>query len=462
MTKGRGRIAQRVGRLATAPLDELVGLFGAWLPVVDRRWGAPARHRLFSPARTFWLFLSQVLSADGSCREAVRNFLAWLAREDLWPASPKTGAYCKARARLPLGAIVGLHHGVVGQVQTRYAHKDLWCGRAVNVVDGSSVSMPDTPENQARYPQSGKSKPGCGFPVMTLVAVFSLATGVLVDVAKGTLRVAEQTLFRQLWRLWESGDVVLADRKFCSFADFYFLGLIGVDCVMRNHQRRTVGIERVKRLGKKDRLIHWLKMKPCPQWLTPEQWKTVPDTLLVREITFCVEIPGFRTQTITVATTLLDPKQFPKDAFAHLYRMRWMAELFLRDIKISLGMDVLRCKTPDMVEKELYMYVIAHNLIRVLLLQAAQTHALSPLRLSFKGTAATVRQWAPIMAAAPKTVQKRMYAALLTAIARDPVPLRPNRTEPRARKRRPKNYQLLNAPRHTFKECPHRNNHRKP
>lgn len=164
---------------------------------------------------------------------------------------------------------------------------------------------------------------------------------------------------------------------------------------MRNHKRRTVGIERVKRLGKRDHL-------------------------------------------------------------------RWMAELFLRDIKISLGMDVLRCKTPDMVEKELYMHVIAHNLICILLLQAAQTHALSPLRLSFKGTAATVCQWAPIMAAAPKTVQKRMYAALLTAIARDPVPLRPNRTEPRARKRRPKNYQLLNAPRHTFKECPHTNNHRKP
>jgi hypothetical protein len=460
MAKGHGRVARRVRRLGSAPIDELAGLFGSWL-AVDERLAAPQRDRLFSPARTFWLFLSQVLAADGSCREVVRKFLAWRALEGLPPASPKTGAYCKARARLPLDDLAGLHRAAGGRVQGLGAQKDRWRGRVVKVADGSSVSMPDTPENQARYPQSRKQKPGCGFPVMTLVAVFSLATGTLLDVAKGTLRVAEQTLLRQLWGLLESGDVLLADRKFCSYADFYFLRLRAVDCVMRNHQRRKTGIEEIKRLSKGDRLIRWLKMKPCPKWLTPQQWQAVPDRLRVREITFCVEIPGFRAETITIATTLLDPKKFPKDAFAELYRMRWMAELFLRDIKSALGMDILRCQTPDMVEKELYMHLIAHNLIRALLLQAAHAHCLSPFRLSFKGTAATVRQWAPIMAAAPNDVRARMYAALLETIARDPVPCRPNRTEPRARKRRPKNYQLLTAPRATFKEIFHRNHYAK-
>lgn len=296
---------------------------------------------------------------------------------------------------------------------------------------------------------------------MTLVVVFSLATGLLPEVAKGTLWVAEQTLFRSLRASLGAGEVILADRKFCSYADFYFLGLRGVDCVMRNHQRRNVGIKVMKRVGRGDRLIYWLKTKTCPQWLTPEQWSAMPDLLPVREITFGVDIPGFRTQTITVATTLLDPKPFPKEAFMELYRRRWMAELFLRDIKISLGMDVLRCKTPDMVEKELYMHLIAHNLIRALILQAAHASGVDAYRLSFKGATATVRQWAPVMAAAPKITQERMYAALLLTIARDPVPERPDRTEPRAKKRRPKNYQLLTVPRHTFKECPHRNHYRR-
>jgi hypothetical protein len=277
----------------------------------------------------------------------------------------------------------------------------------------------------------------------------------------GHRKVAEQTLFRRLWDLFAPGEVALTDRKFCSFAEIYFMAQNGIDVVMRNHQRRTKGIEEVRRLGKGDRLIRWIRTKVRPKWLTDEQWEQLPDTLLVRETTFLVDIAGFRTQSITIVTTLLDPVQFPTRAFIDLYRQRWMVELFFDDIKTTIGMDILRCKTPDMVEKELYMHLIAYNLVRALMLQAAREHAVSLFRLSFKGTVDTIRTWAPLMAAASAAARTRMLAALLNTIARDTLPIRPNRVEPRAVKRRPKNYQRLTQNRHIFKECPHRSKYRK-
>ena len=409
------------------------------------------------------MFLSQVLAADHACREVVRKFLAWLALEQKQTASPKTGAYCKARARLRLRDLQLVHRQVVDAVPDGHEH-GTWCGRRVRVFDGSSVSMPDTAPNQARYPQPHRQKPGCGFPVMRIVACFSLASGLILDVAKDALKVSERTLFRQLWHWLEPDDVALTDCGFCSFADFYLLKQRGVDPVMRNHQRRSVGLRLVKTLDKGDRLIEWFKGKVRPQWLSPDEWRALPDTLLVRELTFTFDIRGFRSKTLVVATTLLDPVQFPKQAFADLYRRRWMAELFFRDIKTTMGMDVLRCKTPDMVEKELAMFVIAHNLVRALMLAAAKARNIDPSRLSFKGTVATIRQWAPLMAAAHLAPSRGadMFRALLDAIARDPVPFRPDRTEPRARKRRPKNYQLLTKPRHEFQEIQHRNRYTKP
>lgn len=451
MKQRNGRLAKRVGPLAKKPLGELVEMFGPQLELSED-FANPDRKRLFSPERTFWLFLSQVLSADGSCREVVRKFLAWLAVEENAEASPITGAYCKARARLPLRALEEVHEKLA-----RRPAGETWRGRTVKVVDGSSVSMPDTPENQGRYPQPGAQKPGCGFPVMRVVALFSLGSGLLLAVAKSALNVHERTLFRQLWDSLMAGDVALADTGFCSFADFYYLLQRGVDSVMRNHQARKKGLVEIERLDKGDRLVNWFKNKACPRWLSKEEWSGVPDTLTVREITVTVDVPGFRSTNLIIVTTLLDHKAYPKEAIVDLYRKRWAVELYLRDIKIALGMDILRCKTPDMVEKELWMHAIAYNLIRTLMNQAAHLHGRPIDRISFKGTVDTVRQWAPIMASATQDgAYERNFSAMLRCIAADLVPHRPDRTEPRAVKRRPKNHQRLTKPRKQFKETPHR------
>jgi hypothetical protein len=434
--------------------------FAPWLD--EAAWfGKPVRERLFYPARVFMLFLSQVFSADGSCRETLQKFLAWLALTEGKEASPNTAAYCKARARLPFTEIERACDDVARKIQQSPLAQRRWQGRRVKVVDGSGLSMPDTPENQGKYPQSKKRKPGCGFPEMRIAAVFSLATGVLLRCAYGSRYVSERALFRQLWDGLELDDVLLADRGFCGFAEFFFLLQRGIDSVMRLHQRRSVGVRLVKRLGPGDLLVLWTKMRPCPKGFTREQWAAVPDTLQVRHVAFSVDIPGFRSQNITIATTLTDARRYPATAFAELYRRRWCVELYFRDIKISLGMDVLRCLSPEMVEKELAMHIIAYNLIRATMLQAAHAANKEIERISFKGTCQALREWMPLLACASRRQLRGLHVALLYAIARAPVPNRPNRTEPRARKRRPKNYQLLNKPRHQFKEIHHRNRYTK-
>ena len=409
----------------------------------------------------FWLFLAQVLSADRACRETLRRFQAWLALGEE-TASGRTAGYCRARKRLRQKDLDQTHARLSRKIRREHAARSTWFGRFVKVVDGSGLSMPDTPGNQRLYPQPKGAKPGCGFPVMRVVVLFCLGTGVLIALAKGSLAVGERALFRSLWDRLERDDVILADRGFCGYAEFYFLLRRGVDCVMRNHQRRTVGKTLLKVLGPGDRLILWLKSKPAPLWPDKATWACLPNTLRLREITFQVAVKGFRTEKITVVTTLLDPQRFPTSAFADLYRRRWNAELFLRDIKITMGMDILRCKTPEMIHKELAMHLIAYNLVRLLMLKAARGHDTSIERMSFKGSLSALRQWAPIIAGRSDPLQReRLLRHLLRCLANDPLPQRPNRVEPRARKRRPKNYQLLNKPRRLFKEIYHRNKYTK-
>ncbi len=375
------------------------------------------------------------------------------------PASPNTGAYCRSRARLNEEEIKGIRGAIKEKIQDSVKQEDLWYGKNVKIIDGSSLSMPDTEENQEKYPQPKGQKPGCGFPVMRITVLFSLSTGVILELEKGNLQDSERALFRRQWDILQAGDVVLADTGFCGYADLYCLHQRGVDSVMRNHQCRKKGFSVVKKISQGDQIIQWHKNNVRPLWMNKKEWHDMPERFTVREIKITVSIPGFRTENITVITTLLDPEQFPKEAFIELYRRRWMAELFLRYIKIIMGMDVLRCKTPEMVHKELEMHIIAYNLIRALIYESAKFHRLSIYKISFKGAVSVVREWTPIMAAVnlTKKTRKRLMQRLYKCIADDKIPHRPNRNEPRARKRRPKNYQLLTKPRHIFKEIPHRN-----
>jgi hypothetical protein len=420
---------------------------------------ASKRKRRYTHEGTFWLFLGQVLCTRASCQEVVARFLSRLALCGQ-RASANNAAYCKARKRLPQEALDQVFEDIKDKALAPGA--DQWGGRNVKVVDGSSVSMPDTRHNQARYPQPTAQKEGCGFPVMRLVVLFSLGAGVVLAYAKGALSMHERTLFHELWARLEKADILLADRGFCSYADFCVLLERGIDCVMRKHARRGKTSVTKKRLGKNDVLMHWNKNNIRPVWLNKEAWDALPQTMPVREITFQVSNHGFRTTRITIATTLLDPKEFPAASFAELYRRRWRAELYLRDLKTTMGMEVLRCKSPEMIHKELVMHFIAYNLLRVAILDAAHRTKTSPHAIGFKACLATVRQWAPVFPPPHERPRKhaRLYRALLHTIAAVKLQIRPDRIEPRARKRRPKNYPLLNKPRKQFKEIPHRNKQR--
>ncbi len=440
----------RMQRLAALPIERLVALAA---PILRLRETSDSRRRVFTLDATFWLFLSQVLGPARSCREAVRSAQAWLAGGDL---SSNTSAYCQARARLPQKALDETFRALARSLRERDG--GLWMGRTVQVVDGTAISMPDTPENQGQYPQSPRQRPGCGFPIMRLVALFCLATGAVLGVAKGSLAVHERTLWHRLWHLLQKGSVVLADRGFCAFADYALLVRRGVDAVMRLNARRSTGAKTIAKLGKRDWLVEWKKTGLCPKWMTKKQWRALPEVLCVRHIHLRVAAAGFRTRALIIATTILDAKTYPADCFADLYRRRWMAELFLRDIKITMGMDILRCKTPALIHKELTMHLIAYNLVRALMLQAAERHDSDPLRLSVAGTLAAIRQWAPALAAQKsKKGRRELLETFYRCVARDIVPWRPDRIEPRARKRRAKNYQLLNKPRREFREIQHRN-----
>ena len=359
-----GRTSERMTALrreaAALEFGHMQALFAPYLRLPEG-FGATERNRLYSHGRVFWTFLAQVLAADGGCAAAVQAFLAWINGVEGKEASPNTGAYCKARKGLPLEEVRALHAPLAEAVD---APSPRFWGRRVLVVDGSSLSMPDTPANQDAWPQPKGQKAGCGFPVMRIVGLFSLGTGIWRALSFGALATAERTLFRRAWDHFAPGDIALADTGFTSYADYVLIERRGVDAVMLNHQCRKKGLRETRKLGRGDRLVEWSKGERRPNWLAPEQWHDLPDTFVVREITVHVDIPGFRSRTLVIVTTLRDPMAYPAVEIAALYRRRWAIELYFRDIKISMGADVLRCKTPDMAQKELWMHVIAYNLIR--------------------------------------------------------------------------------------------------
>jgi hypothetical protein len=407
------------------------------------------RERLFSPLVTLWLFLSQALSKDHSCLTAVARFLAYRARCGLAPCSARTGSYCKARQRLPEGLLARLLRQTGRDLHGQAPDAWRWHGRAVKIVDGSSASMPDTPANQRAYPQPGGQKRGLGFPVARLVVVLSLACGAALDLAIGPCRgkrSGENSLFRGLDGCLEPDDIVLADRYFCSFFEIARLQLRQVDVVMRLHQRRKVDFRRGRRLGREDHLVVWSKPER-PEWMDAATYAAMPATLEVREVRVRVATPGFRTRQVVVVTTLRDPQAVPVGELASLYRARWQGELDLRSIKQGLQMDILRCKTPAMVRKEVWAHLLVYNLIRATMAQAALQHHILPRLLSFEGARQTLEAFRELLVQASAAALPQVVERLLAAIASHRVGHRPNRYEPRVRKRRPKEYPLMKVPR---------------
>ena len=451
-------LGTRLQPLRQQSLLHLDTLFGPFLPpglLSQTDEGPGSRDRIYSIRRTFFGFLYQVLNPQCACLEIVRQIQALFGLHNLGPVSENSSAYSQARGRLPLDILSRLRVAAAGHAQK---FSELWLGLCVKVIDGTTTRLPDTLKNQRVYPQSEAQKPGCGFPLLKLVGVFSLATGVLLDYAKGNKHQHELNLLQRLLDQFKPGDLALADRGFSSYCLMALLLLRKVQCLFRLHQARPSDLRKGKRLGKNDRLLVWLKPSQKPRYLPKALWKRIVAQLSVRVIRFSLEVPGYRAQSVTLVTTLLDAQAFPAQELARLYARRWCVELWFRDIKTTMGMEELRCKSPGMVHKELEMFFIAYNLIRCLMVQAGQVGDVPVQWLSFKGTVDSARQFSLAIAqATSRKKQKQLIGQLLEIIARDQLPDRPDRREPRAVKRRPKPYPLLNRPRHEFQEIPHRN-----
>ena len=401
--------------------------------------GIRYRTRIFSPWVTLWTFLWQVISPDHSCREALMRLHSDQFACGSQLCNTDTGAYCRARMRLSYGLIVMLFRRVAQRLHDRLADGALlWCGRRVKIVDGSTVSMPDTAANQARFPQQSGQKAGLGFPIARLVAIFCWASGAILEVATCPFQGKENSelaLFRGLLGTLSPKEVVLGDRFYASYLMLALLQHQDVDAVFRQHQARKVDFRRGRRLGRGEHVVVWHKPKR-PAWMEQETYDELPGTLTLREI---------RIGRLVLVTTLLDSALFTREAIGALYQSRWHAELDLRCIKQVMAMDVLRCLTPDMVLKEIAVHLLAYNLIRALMCKAAQHYELLPRTLSFKACL-------QFLLSHRGSFGHRSFDALevrsfLVVLITHRVADRPNRKEPRAVKRRPKPYPLLTKPR---------------
>ena len=417
--------------------------------------GVKFRDRVFSPVTTIWGFLSQVLSEDHSCRDTVSRIIAHRAASGETVCSPNTASYCNARSRIPTSVLSTLATRTAKELQASVPDQWKWNGRSVFIFDGSSVSMPDTPENQAVYPQPPTQQPGLGFPLARIGMLLSLATGACHDLAiapyegKGT---GETNLFRRMYDTLKPGDVVLADALF----DDYFIACElcqrGIDIVAHAQYERT-GSWAIESRPDGDILVWQRPQKP--RGMTGEQYRTYPEQLLMREVTVDAHDKNNRARQFKVVTTILalsiDGKQI-----GDLYERRWDGEVDIRSIKSTMQMDILRCKTPDMVHKEIWTHLLAYNLLRTIMAVAANENDIEPRQVSFKGAKQVLTAFAPKIEAAWPEDRAPLIDAMLTTIAYHRVGDRPERWEPRARKRRPKPGTRLTQPRHIAKRAHNR------
>src|SRR3954447_22041647 len=408
--------------------------------------GVKFRDRLFNPVTTIWGFLSQVLSEDKSCRDAVSRIIAHRAASGLEPCSPNTASYCDARARIPTDALRTLARQTARQLQDGLPEGWKWNGRDVFVADGSHVSMPDTQENQAEYPQPEAQQPGIGFPLARVAVLLSLASGACRDLAiaayagKGT---GETTLLRQMYPSLKPGDVVVADALFDDYFLIWELRQRGVDVVARAQCQR-VGTQTVESRPAGDVTL-WQRPNK-PHGMAGEKYRTYPKTQVMRQVSIDARDKDNRAERFKVVTTILD-ESIGGGQIGGLYERRWEGEVDIRSIKSTMKMDILRCKSPEMVRKEIWAHLLAYNLLRTVMAVAASESDVEPRKISFKGAKQTLTAFAPKLEAARPEDRARLIAAMLKAVAYHRVGNRPGRWEPRARKRRPKPGARLMQPR---------------
>jgi hypothetical protein len=413
------------------------------------------RGRVFTPAVTLAAFLGQVLSDDHSCQAALDRLIACRAARGLPPCSADTGGYCKARQRLPETLLPRLVRDAADRVGGGAPEGWRFRGRRVVLADGTSVSMPDTAENQRAYPQPRQQKAGCGFPIARVVVLICLATGCVLDAAIGASKgklTGEHALLRGLHGRLRPGDVLVADAYYSSYDEVMTLRRLGVDVVMRQTGNRRSDFRRGTRLGREDHLVEWRRDRNRRPWMGRAEFAALPRVMVMRELRVRVEQPGFRTRSFVVVTPLLDPEAFPRRELAAAYRARWHCELDIRSLKQTLKMDVLRCKTPAMVRKEFWAHLLAANLIRGMMAEAARRHGLSPRQLSFQGARQMIGGFRVELNRASPGEVAGLVGVMLGAAASLRVGDRPDRVEPRVVKRRPKAYPRMQEPRSVFKE----------
>lgn len=398
------------------------------------------RDRIFSPVVTLAAFISQVLSDDQSCRKAVSRVDAERVEQGKDPCSPGTGGYCQARKRLSKDLIYHLLRETGDKLHGQSSPGWLWRGRRIVIADGSTVSMPDTSENQAEFPQPASQDPGLGFPLARLVVLISYATGAVLDVAMGPnkgKKTGEHALLRQILGTLKSGDVLIAD---CYYATYFLIATLlemGVDVVMETHASRKVDFRKGRRIGKRDHIVEWCK-PARPDWMDKNIYAAMPAKLAIRET---------RVGGRVLTSTFLDPEKTHRKEIGTLYQMRWSIEIDLKFIKEIMHMDILRCRTPEMVRKEVGIHLLAYNLMRTVMAQAADRMGIIPNSISFKGAMQLLESFSDKIVHATGAVRTRLLDELLRAIAYHRIGNRPGRMEPRVVKRRPKAFPRMAVPR---------------
>jgi hypothetical protein len=412
--------------------------------------GVEFRERIYTPTTTLLTYLWQVLHPDQACEGAVAKLAAQRAAEGKKPCSTNTGGYCTARKRLPEVLPTQLARETGQRLHERLPPEPLLGGRPIKLFDGSTVTMPDTPANQAEFPQHPRQKRGVGFPLARLGVLFSLIAGSVLQWGlrryKGKAQ-SELAVLSEMLPALSPDDIVLTDRYLCAYCMFALFVGQKVDLVARLHQARKADFRRGRRLGKDDHLVEWLKPTCCPPWMPEEVFALLPAVLVLREVRVRVACRGFRTKSFVVVTSLLDAKAYPAGELAAAYRLRWQAELNLRSLKQVMQMDHLRTKTPERARTEIAMHMLAYNLVRTVMAQAAQRCGCASREISFKSALQMLLAFQPMFLQASKDKLSQLYDFMLAAIAEHRVGDRPDRFEPRAVKKRPKHYPRLQDPR---------------